>query len=225
MISELATQIAGVEIIENGHELVTLKKEDFVLDPKYFEWQYSDSEEMQLREGALNALGHAQRLLRERKGELWNFKVWDCYRTLRTQQLLFEEYSRELREKHPEWSDQAIEDATRVFVAVPSFDPKKPSPHNTGGAVDLTIVDVEGEEIDMGTKFDEFIDKAHTNFFDGSQIEKEMEIHQNRMLLKDVMEEAGFVNYSEEWWHFSFGDQAWAYAKDKPHAIYGSKEI
>ena len=226
MISELKADIAAKPIMDSGQELVSLADSGMLLDPKYFEWQYSKDPEMKLREDALKNLLKARDILRERVGNaLWNFKIWDCFRTLETQRLLFDAYAQDLRKAHPEWSDDAIEDAVQVFVSFPSFDPDRPAPHNTGGAVDLTIVDENGEELDMGTEFDEFVEKAHTDFFDDSQVEAEIEIHKNRMLLKEVMEEAGFVNYSQEWWHFSYGDQFWAYANEKAHAIYGSKEI
>ena len=226
MISELEAAIAGTAIIDNGDELILLSSDDFVLDPKYFEWQYSKTKDMKLRQGALEKLKEARDILRDRvSNPLWNFKIWDCYRTLETQRFLFDAYADDLRRDNPEWSKEAIENAVKVFVAYPSFDPSAPAPHNTGGAVDLTIVDENGGEVAMGTKFDEFVRKAHTDYFDDSQIEEEIEFHKNRMLLKDVLEAVDFVNYSEEWWHFSYGDQAWAYANEKAHAIYGSKEI
>jgi zinc D-Ala-D-Ala dipeptidase len=39
------------------------------------------------------------------------------------------------------------------------------------------------------------------------------------------MESTGFVNYPHEWWHFSYGDRYWAYAKDEPAAIYGAATL
>ncbi|WP_370276972.1 M15 family metallopeptidase [Pontibacterium sp.] len=48
--------------------------------------------------------------------------------------------------------------------------------------------------------------------------------HYHRQLLQDVMGRAGFVNYAEEWWHFSYGDQLWAYVTGNPVAIYGAVE-
>ncbi|MCP3673877.1 MAG: M15 family metallopeptidase, partial [Gammaproteobacteria bacterium] len=44
----------------------------------------------------------------------------------------------------------------------------------------------------------------------------------NRKILFHCMEEAGFVNYPFEWWHWSFGDKYWAAVKGAPHAIYGA---
>ena len=72
------------------------------------------------------------------------------------------------------------------------------SRHNQGVAIDLTVVNLKsGRELDMGTPFDNFTDKAHTANAAGAQAA-------NRRILGDAMTRAGFVNYVDEWWHFSF---------------------
>lgn len=72
------------------------------------------------------------------------------------------------------------------------------SRHNQGVAIDLTVVDLKtGVEFDMGTPFDEFSERAHTANATGLQAA-------NRAVLGDAMRRAGFVNYVDEWWHFSF---------------------
>lgn len=78
--------------------------------------------------------------------------------------------------------------------------PKYGSRHNRGCAVDLTIVDLRtGTELDMGTPFDEFSEKAGHAYTDFSK-----EVLQNRALLKDMMISHGFVLYPFEWWHYDF---------------------
>ena len=72
------------------------------------------------------------------------------------------------------------------------------SRHNQGVAIDLTVVDLRtGKELEMGTPFDDFTDKAHTANAAG-------QVAVNRRILGDAMRRAGFVNYVDEWWHFSF---------------------
>lgn len=72
------------------------------------------------------------------------------------------------------------------------------SRHNQGVAIDLTVVELTtGAELDMGTPFDDFTAKAHTANASGVQAA-------NRKILGDAMGRAGFVNYVDEWWHFSF---------------------
>ncbi|MFD2098896.1 M15 family metallopeptidase [Flagellimonas iocasae] len=77
-------------------------------------------------------------------------------------------------------------------------DPVKGSIHNKGGAVDITLVDLEGNELDMGTDFDFFGKRAYHDNFDLPQ-----EILDNRKLLKETMESHGFWSIRTEWWHYN----------------------
>jgi D-alanyl-D-alanine dipeptidase len=81
------------------------------------------------------------------------------------------------------------------------------SAHSRGSTVDLTIAishDSQATpiELDMGTTFDYFDEKAHTNNSHISDAAKK-----NRELLKQAMEKHGFVNYSLEWWHFTLNNE------------------
>ena len=72
------------------------------------------------------------------------------------------------------------------------------SRHNLGLAIDLTLADLRtGAPLDMGTPFDTFSREAHTANATG-------DILARRLLLTRVMESQGFVNYTQEWWHFSY---------------------
>jgi len=72
------------------------------------------------------------------------------------------------------------------------------SRHNQGVAVDLTLVELEsGFELDLGTPFDTFSAAAHTANASGRAA-------RYRQLLVKVMEEEGFKNYDQEWWHFTY---------------------
>ena len=78
--------------------------------------------------------------------------------------------------------------------------PAKGSGHNRGIAVDLTIIEkATGNELDMGTGFDNFSDTADHDFTSLSQ-----EVLANRKLLRETMEKFGFAPYPAEWWHYSF---------------------
>nr|WP_299067318.1 M15 family metallopeptidase [uncultured Allomuricauda sp.] len=76
--------------------------------------------------------------------------------------------------------------------------PVKGSIHNKGGAVDITLVDIDGNELDMGTDFDFFGKKAYHDNLDLSE-----EILSNRKLLKETMEAHGFWSIRTEWWHYN----------------------
>ena len=75
-------------------------------------------------------------------------------------------------------------------------------------AVDVTILDETGEELDMGTAFDALVEKSHPKqeaqfLADGSLTQKQFE---NRKILRQAMFGAGFRGINSEWWHFNFGD-------------------
>jgi zinc D-Ala-D-Ala dipeptidase len=78
-------------------------------------------------------------------------------------------------------------------------DPKKGSRHNRGAAVDITLVDNNGNEIPMPTPYDDFTEKASRNYMDLSS-----QIIINRKFLEDLMIKYGFVGLPTEWWHFDY---------------------
>lgn len=77
--------------------------------------------------------------------------------------------------------------------------PAKGSNHNRGAAVDVSLVKIAtGEPLPMPTAFDDFTEKAHHDFLGLSK-----EIIENRRILKEAMEQNGFVALQTEWWHYS----------------------
>ena len=85
------------------------------------------------------------------------------------------------------------------FDPNPNFlsNPKKGSPHTRGVAIDLTLTDFKGKELNMGTNFDDFTDRA---FHLSKKVSKETKI--NRHILLSIMTLAGFDYYLNEWWHY-----------------------
>lgn len=77
--------------------------------------------------------------------------------------------------------------------------PSKGSRHNRGAAVDLTLIDENGNELDMGTGYDDFSNKAHWSYKKFPP-----EVLKNRNLLKEVMTKFGFETITSEWWHYDF---------------------
>lgn len=215
----------SILIKDCGEKMVIVSPLDFVLHPIYFEWKFSETPEIFLREGAIKRLFEAKKSLRKISGaEKWNIKIWDGYRTLKIQKILYDNYYDILKKDNPNWNHEKLCEHTEMFVAHPSPDPKSPSPHNTGGVIDLTIVNENGEEIPMGSKFDEFNEKSFSDHYKNSEESLDKNFQKNRLLLKEIMESADFVNYPDEWWHFSYGDQLWAYLKKEPYAVYGRHE-
>ncbi len=77
--------------------------------------------------------------------------------------------------------------------------PAKGSRHNRGMAVDLTLVDAEGNALPMPTEFDSFKEEAHQDFFN-----LPVDVLRNRWILRTVMEKHGFSPIRTEWWHYDF---------------------
>lgn len=115
------------------------------------------------------------------------------------------------------FADQSIEEAQlRIMARQFVSDPDIFSPHVTGGAIDLALVDIEKNDyLDVGNLF-QYDATAATGFSGLTPAQLE-----NRRLLTNVMIEAGFVNYPQEWWHWSYGDKLWAFLKGEQNAIYG----
>lgn len=147
------------------------------------------------------------------------FKVFDAWRPIEVQTALFRRFYDSLRADNPDWCEERLTAETKKFVSLPSLNPERPSVHNSGGAIDLTIIEIQSQkELDMGTGFDDFTEKSLTHHFEelGNS-----EIRDNRRLLYRAMTEAGFTNYPLEWWHYDYGDSFWGYYTHKPSIYRG----
>lgn len=155
--------------------------------------------------------------------EGYKFVILDAWRAMETQQALFDQMRRFVARDFPEYTPEEIQTAALRIVALPSLDPEKPSPHNTGGSIDLSIVDSQGRLLDMGSPFDDISERARTDFYeDAATTEAEITARDNRRLLYQIMTSVGFTNYAEEWWHFDYGNQNWAWVSEQPNALYSS---
>lgn len=125
-----------------------------------------------LRRPVAERLAGVQRALRERGLGL---KVWDCYRPLSIQRKLW------------------------ALVPDPRYvaDPAKGSRHNRGAAVDLTLVDGSGAELEMPTGYDDFSERSHRGHAGASP-----RAAANSALLESALARAGFAGLATEWWHF-----------------------
>ena len=146
------------------------------------------------------------------------FKIYDAYRPFSLQEELYYAYKKELiKEFHLEDLEKEEQDKIiNQYVALP--DKKKVPAHLTGGAVDVTLVYKDShEELDMGCCFDDFSTKTNTNAFDKKGMNRH--IRDNRHMLLNAMEKAGFTNLDSEYWHYDYGNNNWA-TKTGNEAIY-----
>ena len=153
---------------------------DFVFDMKYatpdnfLKQAVYECGECYLRKKTAEALVKANE---EFKTLGYRIKLFDCYRPLEVQKKMWK-----------------ILPGTH-YVA----NPAKGSKHNRGAAVDLTLVDKDGKELDMGTPFDFFGEKAHHTC---TTLPKK--VLENRKLLKDILNKYNFKSIYSEWWHYEY---------------------
>lgn len=133
-----------------------------------------------IHQDAAKALRNVQKELRSMKLGL---KIWDGYRSPAAQQKLWDMCALQ----YPDEKDR------ENYVG----NPKKGGRHTRGTAVDVTLVDAQGNELIMPTGFDDFSTKAWTDDATcGAEAQK------NRKLLHDIMHKHGFEDIKTEWWHF-----------------------
>lgn len=178
---------------------------------------YGKKSPFYLREGVINCLIEAQAIL-QKEYPGWQIQMFDAYRPIAVQQYMVDYTFRDVAQTKglsldclTELQREAILELVYEFWAVPNLDPAMPPPHSTGSAIDLTLVDAAGQVVDMGSPIDELSPRSYPDHFAASADPRDRLFHQHRQLLRSVMLHAGFHQHPNEWWHFCFGDQMWAW--------------
>jgi len=152
------------------------------------------------------------------------FKIYFAYRSVEQQVEFFNQRFSEIKKEYPNLPLAEQERLTRLKAA----DARGGGygPHQTGGALDLTLCDDNGIELDMGGQWNHFDSLTRTYpyrkilFFRLTILTDQQ--YKNRNILWNAMTAVGFQNYPLEWWHWAYGDRAWAaYSKNKT-TIYGA---
>ncbi|MEO5949376.1 MAG: M15 family metallopeptidase [Candidatus Saccharimonas sp.] len=131
--------------------------------------------------------------------------VFDAYRSIEVQRALYDQFMNALRVLKSGWNETQLSDETERYVSLPSTNPSCPSPHSTGGAVDVAIIK-DGRMIEFGTPFDNGTKRSALRYFEDEaniHTQVDVEARENRRLLYRVMHEAGFEGFEHEWWHFN----------------------
>ncbi|RYX84703.1 dipeptidase [bacterium] len=146
-------------------------------------------------------------------------QIIEGYRPIQVQREHFKHSLAEARKRMPGASKAELLVEAGRYSAPP--DAPTPPPHTTGGAVDLEIIDENGERLDFSSPLD-LLDMRGAAM-DSDAISEEAK--KNRVLLRSVLEPTGLTNYVDEWWHWSYGDNGWALRVNAPCAIYGPIEL
>lgn len=220
-----------IPIQDCGEPLVEIPLADFaVVMPHPYAMlgaPYGDRGPYFLRQSVLDRLYQAQGWLQvQRPG--WRLQIFDAYRPVAVQQFMVDYTFEQLARSH-DLDPAALTPAQQTdlqsqvfqFWAPPSPDPATPPPHSTGAAVDLTLADAEGMQVNMGSAIDELSPRSYPNYFSESAEPEEQQYNRDRALLSQAMTQAGFCQHPHEWWHFSQGDQLWAWTAQAQIARYG----
>jgi len=135
------------------------------------------------------------------------------YRTPDVQARQYKKDYAALRSENPTWNTDKLD-----LEIIKRTDPPDIGPHCTGGAIDLSISDENGYQLDMGAPMGAF---NLDNYTYSDTISSDVEA--NRQILISTMTNAGFLNFPAEWWHWSYVDREWAFAHDQD-AFYGAVE-
>lgn len=148
---------------------------------------YGDLNKVYLQPDVAEKLKTAQKLLKEKDSSL-SLLVFDGVRPLSIQQLMWDTLKMPINEK-------------TKFLS----NPKNHSIHNYGAAVDLSICNEFGFELNMGTPYDyigkEAYPRMESHFLETGYLTQEN--INNRKLLREVMKKSGFTSISTEWWHYN----------------------
>ncbi|MEU5986637.1 M15 family metallopeptidase [Streptomyces sp. NPDC047434] len=206
-------KVAAIPVVESGERLVDVRHDGRLL----VDTRKQDPADafVHLREGVLERLVKAQTMLPAGMRLLFV----EGYRPPSLQREYFEEYAGQLRADNPDWPSHEIHSAASRYVSPPDI-----APHSAGAAVDLTLADADGHELDLGTRMNADPEESEgACYTHASNITGEARA--NRQLLGTALTSAGLVNYPTEWWHWSFGDRYWALIAGETAALYGPKEL
>jgi len=217
-----------IPIRDCGEPLVPIPSEQFILESPHpyqklgapYDKSAADSP-YHVRRDVRDRLIQADQYLHSQNPNL-KILIFDAYRPIEVQQFMVDYAFSERLQAAGLTVENLSEDRRKElwrevyqFWAVPSPDPATPPPHSTGAAVDVTLFDLAGSALNMGSPIDEISPRSHPDYFANSADKVDLQYHQNRQLLKRVMTAAGFRQHPNEWWHFSHGDQMWAWLQNR----------
>lgn len=211
-LAEPVTELRHIKIIECGEPLVEYLQlcPQLVRTRPYFVYRY----ETVVRESVARKLCAAAKAL----PKSYRMGVLEGWRPHHIQRRMYLSTWNRFKKLHPEWSDAQLRRVANRYTA--PLNDRVPPPHSTGGAVDLFLLDKDENELDMRAPFEPNDRRAFHTDVDGLT----PQALEHRRVFIEALIEGGLTNYPSEYWHWSYGDQGWAYRTGATHAIYGVTE-
>jgi len=219
-----------IPIKDNGDKLIAIPSCLNFLDPHPYSHlgaPYKDKTSIwKLREEVVNRLVKVNDYLISKSS--FNLLIYDSWRPLEVQEFMFKRaILLEFEKSDMDISFENIKSYPSIlkkvekFWAYPSYDNRWPPPHSTGGALDVCLSDKDGNLVEMGSMVDQMDETSNPYFYASLNNEEAIIWNSRRNFLKEIMTKFGFAQHPNEWWHFSYGDQLWAWKNKKANALYG----
>jgi D-alanyl-D-alanine dipeptidase len=207
------SRVTGIPVSDSGEDLVDVRDHGLRMSSYLSSYRADDAGDFaHVRAGVAARLLHAAEAL-PRGAHLL---LIEGYRPPALQRQYFDEYLGSLREASPDGDEEQLRMLASRYVSPPEI-----APHSAGAAIDLTLCDGDGTELDLGTPVnatpEESAGACYTRHPSVTG-----EARRNRDTLSEALRAAGLVNYPTEWWHWSYGDRYWAVATGAPCALYGA---
>ncbi|MFJ1268640.1 M15 family metallopeptidase [Legionella lytica] len=211
-------KVSSIPINENNEPLIDLKEQEELAYGPPPDTPLTMDDYTKIRKTVYEKLCQAQ----EKLPNGWRFRIYEGLRSLNVQKMLFDSLYNSLKLKKTTVSEEELFTQTSWLIAPVKLlnGTMNIPPHSTGGAVDLEVMDKDGSLVNLGMEIKDW-NKVAPNICETFSQNISEDAIKNRRILLDIMYEQGFVNYPQEWWHFSYGDRLWAYLRNRNEAIYG----
>lgn len=140
------------------------------------------------------------------------------HRPIEVQRRILIDCASDYKQDNPDVTDEEALEHAREFVSDPDL---TLPPHVCGAAVDVDVLDTTTEHLlDFGSKLNDDTEKSYLYYSNLTDEQKN-----NRLMLVTVMLDAGLASCMPEWWHFSYGDQIWAWFYGEENSLYSPVDL
>ncbi len=212
------SDVTSIPVRNNNEEMIDLKLQKeiaFGKPPVY----PNNKEYTLIRKTVYEKLKQAQSKLPEGL----KLCVYEGYRKLGVQEHLFRLRFQQIQAEEPTAAYETVfKEATRSVAPARKLDgSENVAPQLTGAAVSVYLVDAQGKPVDMGIQPQDWLKDRDSILSRTSSIKVSRQAQKYRNIMSEAMRSVGFVNYPGLYWHWSYGDQYWAYQTHHDYALYG----